>query len=308
MLVSSPRIATPALAKGEERHDQEGRPGLQRVLDAEHRSLGLLGGVLQLPEGGVVLLGAGILAIDRAPFEVVHDVARSLHEGVRVEACPSGDREGQQHACDRGVDARLEDRHPEGDAEQAVDERATHAEEVGQDEHDEDDAGRRQRGQRQVGRCRRRAMTSTASRSSTMASAARKTRRPMGMREPRMARTPSAKAMSVAMGMPQPRLASPPPTMARKMTAGTIAPPTAATIGSVARRTEASSPTSTSRLISRPTTRKKMAMRPSLIQWSSDCEKVQRAERRSQARSPRTPPTRPTRASWPAPWRPRRLP
>ena len=51
-------------------------------------------------------------------------------------------------------------------------------------------------------------------------------------------------------------------------------------MGSVARRTEASSPTRTSRLISRPTTRKKMAMRPSLIQWSSDWEKLSVADAR----------------------------
>ena len=47
-------------------------------------------------------------------------------------------------------------------------------------------------------------------------------------------------------------------------------PPTAATIGTAARRNVASSPASSSRLISRPTTKKKRAMSASLTQWSSD--------------------------------------
>jgi hypothetical protein len=49
-------------------------------------------------------------------------------------------------------------------------------------------------------------------------------------------------------------------------------PPMAAAIGSIAFRGSASSPTSSSRLISRPTAKKKIAMRPSLIQWrKSSC-------------------------------------
>ena len=47
-------------------------------------------------------------------------------------------------------------------------------------------------------------------------------------------------------------------------------PPSAAKIGSAACRTEASSPTRISRLISSPTTKKNTAIRPSLIQWCSD--------------------------------------
>ncbi len=45
----------------------------------------------------------------------------------------------------------------------------------------------------------------------------------------------------------------------------------AAMIGSAAARGSDSSPTSSSRLISRPTTKKKIAISPSLIQWSSVC-------------------------------------
>jgi len=42
-------------------------------------------------------------------------------------------------------------------------------------------------------------------------------------------------------------------------------PPTAAAIGNIALRRSANSPTRNSRLISRPTPKKKIAIRPSLI-------------------------------------------
>ena len=47
-------------------------------------------------------------------------------------------------------------------------------------------------------------------------------------------------------------------------------PPTAAMTGSAAACAVDSSPTTSSRLISSPTRKKKIAIRPSLIQWSSD--------------------------------------
>ena len=99
-----------------------------------------------------------------------------------------------------------------------------------------------------------------------MAKAVRKTRSPRGAQRPMSASTPRANAMSVAIGTPQPRVAGESrPTTRTKTTAGTSAPPNAATTGRVARRTESSSPTSTSRLISRPMTRKNTAIRASLI-------------------------------------------
>jgi hypothetical protein len=49
-------------------------------------------------------------------------------------------------------------------------------------------------------------MTSTAPRSSTIASARRKTLSASGTRGPSSARTPTAKAMSVAIGTPQPTI------------------------------------------------------------------------------------------------------
>ena len=116
-------------------------------------------------------------------------------------------------------------------------------------------------------------MTTTASRSSTIASAVTKMRSPSGARLPSRARTPRAKAMSVAIGTPQPRAAVPPPASARKIKAGSTAPPIAAAMGRVARRSVASSPTRISRLISRPTTRKNTAIRPSLTQWRSDSDR-----------------------------------
>jgi hypothetical protein len=47
-------------------------------------------------------------------------------------------------------------------------------------------------------------------------------------------------------------------------------PPAAATTGNAAWRRSRSSPATTSRLISRPTAKKKIVISPSLIQWASD--------------------------------------
>ncbi len=51
------------------------------------------------------------------------------------------------------------------------------------------------------------------------------------------------------------------------MSAGTTMPPIAPAIGSAAWRGDDSSPASPSRLISSPTSRKKIAISPSLIHW-----------------------------------------
>ena len=103
--------------------------------------------------------------------------------------------------------------------------------------------------------------------SSTIATAARKTLSPFGARGATIARIPSAKAMSVAIAIAHPRAAAPPPLARTKIAAGTIIPPIAAAIGRAAWRGEASSPTRASRFTSRPTSRKKTAIRPSLIHW-----------------------------------------
>ena len=88
---------------------------------------------------------------------------------------------------------------------------------------------------------------------------------PPGTRRPAIARAPRASAMSVAIGTPQPCAASPPAT-ARYNSAGTTIPPTAATAGRIAERGARSSPVVSSRLISIPTSRKKIVISPSFTQ------------------------------------------
>lgn len=101
-----------------------------------------------------------------------------------------------------------------------------------------------------------------------MASAVKNTFMASGTRGPRSCSTARAKAMSVAMGMPQPPAVGVPRFSREKSRAGTSIPPRALARGKAGWRTDASSPLSTSRLISRPTIRKKMTISPSLIQCS----------------------------------------
>lgn len=99
------------------------------------------------------------------------------------------------------------------------------------------------------------AMSVTAMMSSTTASDSSRTRTPAGSERATSARTPRAKAMSVATGIAQPREApSAPPATAKNTSAGMIMPPTAAIIGRAAERRSASSPTVSSRLTSTPAT------------------------------------------------------
>ena len=107
-------------------------------------------------------------------------------------------------------------------------------------------------------------MTAMAPRSSTTARLSRKIFNDGGTRFPSRARTPSAKAMSVAIGMPQPLEPTLPALAAVKMSAGRTIPPTAAIAGSAATRRSRKSPVTSSRLISRPTTRKNRAISASL--------------------------------------------
>jgi hypothetical protein len=109
-------------------------------------------------------------------------------------------------------------------------------------------------------------MTAIAPMSSTIATASRKSRSDDGTDRLTSAITLSAKAMSVAMGIPQPRDASPGGFTARNSAAGMSMPPTAARTGSAAARGSRSSPTVSSRLISRPTTKKNNVIKPSFTQ------------------------------------------
>jgi hypothetical protein len=78
--------------------------------------------------------------------------------------------------------------------------------------------------------------------------------------------------MSVAIGMPHPAAPLPPTFSTASIPAGTDIPPSAAATDSAAFLGSASSPTVTSRLISRPTRKKKTAIRPSLIHSRSGLE------------------------------------
>ena len=84
-----------------------------------------------------------------------------------------------------------------------------------------------------------------------------------------MDRIPTAKAMSVAVGMPQPLAARVPWFTSVKTRAGTATPPKAAMIGRIAFLNDESSPQTTSRLISRPTVKKKITIRMSLMNFST---------------------------------------
>ena len=104
--------------------------------------------------------------------------------------------------------------------------------------------------------------------SSTIANVSNKTLTATGTREPRSATTPRANAMSVAIGIPHPLTPSPPALNATKISAGTIMPPSAAIAGSATARRSRSSPVTSSRLISMPTTKKNTAINKSLTTWA----------------------------------------
>ena len=76
---------------------------------------------------------------------------------------------------------------------------------------------------------------------------------PGGQRSPSSATTPSTNAMSVAITIPQPPAPGPPMFRAAYTSAGTAMPASAASTGIAAARRSRSSPSASSRLISRPT-------------------------------------------------------
>ncbi len=78
-----------------------------------------------------------------------------------------------------------------------------------------------------------------------------------------------AKAMSVAVGMPQPFAAAVPPLKSANTAAGASMPPAAASTGRMALRTVESWPQTISRLISRPTQKKKITISPSFTSFST---------------------------------------
>ncbi len=86
------------------------------------------------------------------------------------------------------------------------------------------------------------------------------------------ASTPSARAVSVDIAAAQPCAAGPPALNAKKIPTGTAIPPSAAATGIARRWRSRSSPVSSSRLASSPTTRKKKVIRPSLTQCRRSSE------------------------------------
>ena len=109
-------------------------------------------------------------------------------------------------------------------------------------------------------------MMRIAPRSSRIASVSRKIFSADGTRLPRSARTPTAKAMSVAAGMAQPPFVTGSDQLkSRKISAGTAMPPTAAMPGNITSRGFFSLPSIISRFSSSPMRKKKIAIKPSLI-------------------------------------------
>ena len=107
-------------------------------------------------------------------------------------------------------------------------------------------------------------------RSSATASAARKILSPIGTLLSNIDSTPSENAMSVAIGMATPRIISGSlGQVTQKKSTGMSMPPQAPMIGSIAFLRDDSSPTRISLFISRPTDRKNIAMRKSLITSTS---------------------------------------
>ena len=104
-----------------------------------------------------------------------------------------------------------------------------------------------------------------APKSSTIAKAARNILRDAGTLLPNRDITARAKAISVAIGIPQPAELGSLKLKQKNKKAGNSIPPTAAKTGMAAFLNVDSSPSISSRLISKPTNKKKMVINPSLI-------------------------------------------
>ena len=109
-----------------------------------------------------------------------------------------------------------------------------------------------------------------APKSSAIARAARNIFNEEGTRFPNSDITPNAKAISVAIGIPQPCIVGVFELISEYILAGTIIPPNAANIGIAAFCGLDNSPSIISRFISSPTSRKKIAISPSLIQRDTE--------------------------------------
>ncbi len=109
------------------------------------------------------------------------------------------------------------------------------------------------------------AITITAPISSTIAKAVKNIFSPNGTRLPNNVKIPRVKAISVAIGIPQPSEPTLSDPKNKNINTGNSIPPIAANIGNEALRSVVSSPTKISLLTSNPITKKKTAIKPSLI-------------------------------------------
>ena len=101
--------------------------------------------------------------------------------------------------------------------------------------------------------------------SSATAKVAKNIFSPMGTRFPNILNMPNEKAMSVAMGMALPCKRASSADKRRYIVIGNTIPPTAAITGKRAFFIDDNSPTRTSRFISKPTEKKNMAIKASLM-------------------------------------------
>src|SRR4051794_4133448 len=123
------------------------------------------------------------------------------------------------------------------------------------------------------------AITASATTSSTTRAVSRNARTCSGTRRPSSARVPSANAVSVDIATPQAWEVGRPALTARKTRAGTAIPTSPATSGSARRERSRRSPRSNSRRAPSPTTKKKNVMRPLLTQSRSSRETLQSPSR-----------------------------
>ena len=104
--------------------------------------------------------------------------------------------------------------------------------------------------------------------SSMIANAVKKTFNDNGTRLPSKDKTPSENAMSVAVGIAQPCVFSEPALNAKNINAGNNIPPNAANNGNNTFFGDDNSPVISSRFISKPTKKKKIAISKSFTQCS----------------------------------------
>jgi hypothetical protein len=100
----------PGVREREQRHDQERDPRVERVFHAQHRRLGVLRQVLELPQCIVPLADLGL--VGGLALEVAKRHAGVGRERLGVDLRSGGDREGEQDAGYRRMDAGLFDGDP----------------------------------------------------------------------------------------------------------------------------------------------------------------------------------------------------